>query len=81
MGFAFPMGFFFYFFYFLFFNIGFCSGGILVGSGQWWHGGHGGGVVVVTGQWRRSDIGGRWRKKIEKNKKRKNVFYYVDILF
>ena len=27
----------------------FCSSGILVGSGQWWHGGHGGGAVVVTG--------------------------------
>ena len=25
----------------------FGSGGILVGSGQWWHGGHGGVVVVI----------------------------------
>ena len=30
------------------FNLGFCSGGFLVGSGQWWCGRHGGGVVVVT---------------------------------
>ncbi|KAK7857254.1 pentatricopeptide repeat-containing protein [Quercus suber] len=34
---------------FIYFNMGFCSGGILVGSGQWWHGGHGEGAVVVTG--------------------------------
>ena len=27
----------------------FGSGGILVGSGQWWRGGHGGHVVVVIG--------------------------------
>ena len=27
--------------FFFFFNMGFCSGGILVGSGQWWRGGHG----------------------------------------
>ena len=26
----------------------FGSGGILVGRGQWWHGGHGGGVVVIV---------------------------------
>ena len=51
LGSAFPM------FFFFFFNMGFCSGGILVGSGQWWRGGHGGGVVVVTGQWRRGDRG------------------------
>ena len=31
LGFAFPMVFF-------FFNMGFCSGGILVSSGQWWLG-------------------------------------------
>ena len=42
---------------FFFFNMGFCSGGILVGSGQWWRGGRGGGVVVVTRQWRRRDRG------------------------
>ena len=34
---------------FIFFNMGFCSGGILVGSGQWWRSGHGGGTVVVIG--------------------------------
>ena len=27
------------------------------------------------------EVEGRWRKKLEKNKKRKNIFYYVDILF
>ena len=32
--------------FFFFFNMGFCSGGILVGSGQWWRGGHGGDVVI-----------------------------------
>ena len=37
--------------------MGFCSGGILVSNGQWWHGGHGGGAVVVVGQWRRDDRG------------------------
>ena len=42
---------------FFFFNMGFCFGGILVSSGQWWHGGHGGGAVVVTGKWRRGDGG------------------------
>ena len=42
------------FFFLLLLNMGFCSGGILVGSGQWWHGG---GVVVVTGQWRCGDRG------------------------
>ena len=36
-------------FFFFLFNMSFCSSGILVGSGQWWHGGHGGGAVVVTG--------------------------------
>ena len=41
-------------FFFFFLNMGFCSGGILVGSGQWWHGGS---AVVVTGQWRRGDRG------------------------
>ena len=42
---GFPMGFFFFsfccdagFFYFIFFNMGFCFGGILVSSGQWWLG-------------------------------------------
>ena len=30
---------------------------VSVGSGQWWHGGHGGGAVVVTGQWRSGDKG------------------------
>ena len=48
---------FFLFIYFL--NMVFCSSGILVSSGQWWHGGHGGGAVVVTKQWRRSDKGRR----------------------
>ena len=43
--------------FFFFFNMGFCSGGILVGSWQWWCGGHGGGAVVVTRQWRRGDRG------------------------
>ena len=42
------------FFFFFFLNMGFCSGGILVGSGQWWHGGS---AVVMTGQWRRGDRG------------------------
>ena len=32
---GFPMGFFFFFFSF---NMSFCSGGILVSSGQWWLG-------------------------------------------
>ena len=36
LGSAFPM-----IFYLFFFNMGFCSDGILVGSGQWWRGGHG----------------------------------------
>ena len=27
------------------------------------------------------EVKGRWRKKFEKKKKRKNVFYYVNILF
>ena len=45
LGSAFPMGFFFFFF-----NMCFCSSGILVGSGQWRCGGHGGGAMVVTGQ-------------------------------
>ena len=35
------------FFLIIFFNMGFCFGGILVGSGQWWRGGS---AVVVTGQ-------------------------------
>ena len=35
-------------------GVGFFSGGISVGSGQWWHGGS---AVVVTGQWRRCDRG------------------------
>ena len=26
--------------------MGFCSGGILVGNGQWWHGGHDGGAML-----------------------------------
>ena len=30
---------------FFFFNMSFCSGGILVGSGRWWCCGHGGGAV------------------------------------
>ena len=34
------------FFLIIFFNMGFCFGGILVGSGQWWRGGS---AVVVTG--------------------------------
>ena len=34
---------------FFFFNMGFCFGEILVGSEQWWCGGHGGGAMVVTG--------------------------------
>ena len=33
-------------FFFFFFNMGFFSGGISVGNGQWWHGGS---AVVVTG--------------------------------
>ena len=37
------------FFFFFFFNIGFCSSGILVGNGQWWRGGHGEGAMVVIG--------------------------------
>ena len=47
----------FLFFILFIFNMGFCSGGILVGSRQWWRDGHGGGVVVVIGQWRRGDRG------------------------
>ena len=47
----------FFFFFFFKFNMGFCFGGILVGSGQWRRGGHGGGAVVVTGQWRHGDRG------------------------
>ena len=43
------VGFIFFFKYGFFF-----SGGISVGSGQWWHGGS---AVVVTGQWRRCDRG------------------------
>ena len=35
----------FYFFYFLIWVFG--SGGILVGNGQWWCGGHGGSMVVI----------------------------------
>ena len=27
------------------------------------------------------EVEGRWRRKLEKNKKRKNIFYCVDILF
>ena len=46
-----------FFFFFFKFNMGFCFGGILVGSGQWRRGGHGGGAVVVTGQWRHGDRG------------------------
>ena len=34
---GFSMGFFFFFFFF-FLNMGFCSDGILVSSGQWWLG-------------------------------------------
>ena len=34
------------FFFFFFLNMGFCSGEILVASGQWWRGGS---AVVVTG--------------------------------
>ena len=49
------------FFFFFFFNMGFCFDGILVSSGQWWHGGHGGGAVM--------EVEGRWRRKLEKNKK------------
>ena len=37
------MGFFFFFFFFGFFGFG----GILVGRGQWWRGGHGGDCLVV----------------------------------
>ena len=44
----------FFFFFIIFFNMGFCFGGIFVGSGQWWRGGS---AVVVTGQWRRGDRG------------------------
>ena len=44
----------FFFFFFLFKYGFFFSGGISVGSGQWWHGGS---AVVVTGQWRRCDRG------------------------
>ena len=33
------------FFFLLFFFMHFCSDGILVGSGQWWRGGHGGGFT------------------------------------
>ena len=46
-----------YIYIYIYYNMGFCSNGILVGSGQWWHGGHGGGAVVVTRQWRRGDRG------------------------
>ena len=42
---------------FFIFNLSFCFGGILVGNGQWWRGGHGGGAVVVTGQWKCGDRG------------------------
>ena len=50
-------GFIYLFIIIIFFNMGFCSGGILVSSGQWWRGGHVGGAVVMTGQWRYGDRG------------------------
>ena len=56
-----------------FYNMGFCFGEILVGSGQWWRGGHGGGTVT--------EVEGRWRRKLGKKKKGKIYFIYVDILF
>ena len=76
--------------------MGFCFGGILVGSGQWWRGGYGGGVVVVTGQWRHGargwgsldEFGRMW--KVRKNMEDvyacggelgKNIFCCVEILF
>ena len=63
-------------FFFFFFNIGFCSGGILVGSRQWWCGGHGGGAVVVTRQWRRGDRGwGKVEEKIEKKRKKEKIYF------
>ena len=59
--------------------MGFCSGGILVDNGgvvgmveaRWWWLGSGDAVIEADG---------RGRKKLEK-KKRKKIFYYVDILF
>ena len=49
-----------------FYNMGFCFGEILVGSGQWWRGGHGGGTVT--------EVEGRWRRNLGKKKKRKIYF-------
>ena len=53
-----------------------------MGSGQWRCGGHGGGAVVVVGRGGvMIKVKGRWRRKLEKNKNGKNIFYCVDILF
>ena len=61
-------------FYFIFFSMGFCSGGILVGSGGMVEALSSGGAMI--------EVEGRWRRKLEKKKrKKKNIFYYVDILF
>ena len=67
--------------------MGFCSNGILVGSGQWWRGGHGGGVVVVTKHWRRDARGwGKVHTRVEekigkKQKKKKYILLCRYIIF
>ena len=67
----------FYFFLICFVSVGFWwavgSGGVvgMVEARWWWLGS--GGVMI--------EVKGRWRRKLKKNKKGKNIFYCVDILF
>ena len=56
--------------------------------GFWWAVGSGGVVGMVEARWWwlgsggvMIEVKGRWRRKLEKNKKGKNIFYCVDILF
>ena len=67
----------FFFFLICFVSVGFWwavgSGGVvgMVEARWWWLGS--GGVMI--------EVKGRWRRKLEKNKNGKNIFYCVDILF
>ena len=55
-------------FYFIFFSMGFCSGGILVGSG-----GMVGMVEALSSGGAMIEVEGRWRRKLEKKKKKKYI--------
>ena len=61
-----------FFFFFFSFNMGFCSGGILVGSG-----GMVGMVEALSSGGAMIEVEGRWRRKLEKKKEKKNIYFII----